>query len=168
MRTNLARTQSCTCFLLTLGMAGLLPACTTSRSESVATTLSGHHVCQANRDKVAFPRDNDLCLICHLDFAYDSITEDHLAAGITCYRCHGLSTEHMSDETMMTSPDVLHGRTEVDSMCMVCHAGPHEENPESVKTFLTEWENKKRENGRSVTPESVCTDCHGLHTIARR
>ena len=122
----------------------------------------------SEEDGAELPNNNDLCLICLLDFAYDSIAEEHLAAGITCGHCHGLSTEHMTDETMMTSPDVLHGRTEVSSMCTGCHLRPHETVSESITVFLEKWENKKRENGRSITPESVCTDCHGLHTIARR
>jgi len=122
----------------------------------------------AGVDGSELPADNDLCLICHLDFAYDPITEDHLSGGVTCTHCHGLSGEHMNDETMMTSPDILHGRLEVDSVCMQCHAKQHEMDLQAVDAFRKKWENKKRENGRFISPESVCTDCHGLHTIARR
>jgi hypothetical protein len=72
----------------------------------------------------------------------------------------------MHDETMMTSPDILWGRKEVEKMCRVCH-GQHK-NPSAVEAFRKEWGGKKRENGRSINRESICTDCHGLHTIARR
>jgi hypothetical protein len=112
------------------------------------------------------PTNNGLCLVCHLDFDDDPIAVDHLHRGITCAHCHGKSTAHMHDETLMTSPDVLYGRAEVEAMCMSCHQ-PHKD-PGAVDTFQNKWLGKKRENGRSITIDSTCTDCHGLHTIPRR
>ena len=112
------------------------------------------------------PNNNGLCLVCHLDFDDDPITADHLHRGITCAHCHGKSTAHMHDETMMTSPDILHGRSEVEAMCMSCHQ-PHKD-PGTVEIFYRKWLGRKRENGRSITADSTCTDCHGLHTIPRR
>ncbi|MHC4691595.1 MAG: cytochrome c3 family protein [Planctomycetota bacterium] len=112
------------------------------------------------------PNNNGLCLVCHLDFDEDPITADHLQRGITCAHCHGKSVAHMHDETMMTSPDVLYGRTEVESMCRHCHRS-HKDKRE-VENFRAKWLGKKRENGRNITAESTCTDCHGLHTISRR
>lgn len=112
------------------------------------------------------PTNNGLCLVCHLDFDDDPIAADHLQQGITCAHCHGKSTAHMHDETLMTSPDVLYGRAEVEAMCMSCHQ-PHKD-PRAVDIFLKKWLGKKRENGRSITIDSNCTDCHGLHTIPRR
>ena len=117
-------------------------------------------------DSSGMPRNNELCILCHLYFDDEPITEDHVAKGVTCAHCHGLSEGHMHDETMMTSPDIMWGRKEVEKMCGVCH-GPHK-NPTAVEAFRTEWGGKKRENGRSINRESICTDCHGLHTIARR
>jgi hypothetical protein len=101
-----------------------------------------------------------------MDFADEPITSDHILKGVTCAHCHGKSVEHMHDETMMTGPDVLWGRSEVEAMCLYCHT-PHT-NPDAVEEFRREWLGKKRENGRAVTVDSICTDCHGLHTIARR
>jgi hypothetical protein len=112
------------------------------------------------------PNNNGLCLVCHLDFDDDPIANDHLRRGITCARCHGKSTAHMHDETLMTSPDILYGRAEVEAMCSHCHKTHR--NPESVEIFRSKWLGRKRENGRSITVDSTCTDYHGLHTIPRR
>jgi hypothetical protein len=112
------------------------------------------------------PESNDLCMICHLDFAYDPIAEDHLAADLTCAHCHGVSVDHMHDETMMTSPDIMFGRREVNALCSGCHTS--HSNQDAVNAFRIEWQGKHRENGRSIMPNSICTDCHGLHTIPRR
>jgi len=86
--------------------------------------------------------------------------------GVTCAHCHGESVAHMHDETMMTSPDVLWGRTEVDAMCKHCHSAC--KDTEVVRAFRKKWLGNKRENGRAVTANSICTDCHGRHTIPRR
>lgn len=112
------------------------------------------------------PNNNGLCMVCHLDFEEDPIATDHLQRGITCAHCHGKSVAHMHDETMMTSPDILYGRTEVESMCGHCHRSHKDKR--AVENFRAEWLGKKRENGRNITAESTCTDCHGLHTISRR
>jgi hypothetical protein len=112
------------------------------------------------------PNNNGLCQVCHLDFENDPITTDHLIKGITCAHCHGRSIAHMHDETMMTSPDILYGRTEVEAMCEYCHRS--HKDPKVVEIFRRKWLGRKRENGRSITADSTCTDCHGLHTISRR
>ena len=112
------------------------------------------------------PQDNGLCELCHLDFDYDSLTIDHLSEGITCAHCHGRSETHFHDETMMSSPDVLYGRSEVEALCNECHTS--HENPEAVEDFRRQWAGKKWENGRTITIGSICTDCHGQHTISRR
>lgn len=112
------------------------------------------------------PNNNELCIVCHMDFDDEPITADHIFEGITCAHCHGKSVAHMHDETMMTSPDILYGRTEVEAMCNHCHK-PHK-NPVPVEDFRRKWLGKKRENGRSITTDSICSDCHGRHTISRR
>ena len=112
------------------------------------------------------PKSNESCIVCHLDFDDEPITDDHLFQGITCAHCHGKSTAHMHDETMMTSPDILYGRIEVEAMCNHCHQ-PHK-NTKQVEAFRRKWLVRKRENGRGITADSICTDCHGLHTVARR
>lgn len=112
------------------------------------------------------PNNNMLCIVCHLDFGDEPLTNDHMLNGITCAHCHGKSVAHMHDEAMMTSPDVLWGRSEVEEMCGGCHK-PHK-NPEAVEAFRQKWLGRKRENGRGITVDSICTDCHGRHTIPRR
>lgn len=116
--------------------------------------------------QVDMPDNNRLCIVCHLDFGDEPLTTDHMSKGITCAHCHGKSVAHMHDETMMTSPDVLWGRSEVEAMCGHCHK-PHK-NHEAVETFRQKWLGKKRENGRGISVDSICTDCHGRHTIPRR
>jgi hypothetical protein len=125
------------------------------------------HPVLAIADQGDMPTHNGLCLVCHMDFVGDPIAEDHMAAGITCAHCHGESSEHMQDETLMTPPDILFGRSEVDGFCTPCHQDPHRD-PAAIEAFLDQWADKKRENGRWVNGDSICTDCHGLHTIARR
>jgi len=113
------------------------------------------------------PNNNRLCLVCHLNFAESDSIAGHVCWGITCAQCHGKSIEHMNDESMMTPPDILYGRTEVEAMCRQCHDQPHK-SPRAVGAFIEKWDGGKRENGRNVTEDSVCTDCHGLHTVSRR
>lgn len=112
------------------------------------------------------PKNNGLCLVCHLDFDGEPITTDHLRKGITCAHCHDKSIAHMHDETMMTSPDILYGRSEVEEMCGQCHRS--HKNHQAVEAFRKKWLGKKQENGRVITADSICTDCHGRHTIPRR
>jgi hypothetical protein len=113
------------------------------------------------------PNNNRLCLICHLNFAENDSVAGHISQGITCAHCHGGSIDHMNDESMMTPPDILYGRIEVESMCKQCHRQDHK-NPQAVVTFCRKWGGEKRENGRNVLEDSICTDCHGRHTIPRR
>jgi hypothetical protein len=142
---------------LTIAVGLILIVAASCLQSTTSLSLRGSH---------DMPNNNGLCLVCHLDFDEDSITADHLQRGITCAHCHGKSVAHMHDETMMTSPDVLYGRTEVESMCRHCHRS-HKDKRE-VENFRAKWLGKKRENGRNITAESTCTDCHGLHTISRR
>jgi hypothetical protein len=109
---------------------------------------------------------NSLCYVCHVDLQSEQITTVHLAEGIGCVRCHGSSSHHMHDEMLMTKPDILYGRTEVEQMCKGCHRG--HKKPESVEAFRKEWSGRTRPNGRAVGEESICTDCHGTHNIVKR
>jgi len=113
------------------------------------------------------PSDNGLCLVCHLKFAEGDSIAGHSSEGITCAHCHGRSEDHMNDESMMTPPDILYGRSEVEALCGQCHERPHK-YPQAVEAFRRKWGGEKRENGRNITEDSICTDCHGRHTIARR
>jgi hypothetical protein len=109
---------------------------------------------------------NTLCYVCHYDLQTEQITTTHLAQGIGCDSCHGPSSHHMHDEMLMTKPDILFGRTEVEPMCKLCHE-PHKD-PNAVVAFRREWAGRTRPNGRAVTEESICTDCHGTHNIIKK
>jgi hypothetical protein len=77
---------------------------------------------------------------------------------------------------LMTQPDLLFGRSEVNKMCSnpSCHKPGGERSvygrqdhvdPVAVEAFLEKWRGRMRPNGRAVTHDSVCTDCHGTHNI---
>lgn len=78
--------------------------------------------------------DSSLCYVCHLTMQTDEITVKHLAEGIGCEKCHGSSHEHMHDEMLMTKPDRLFGRQQVDAVCVNCHDKPHEEKRPELKS----------------------------------
>ncbi len=109
---------------------------------------------------------NSKCYVCHAGMKTEEITTGHLAADVTCDKCHGSSIEHMQDEMLMTEPDLLFGRQEVIRMCMSCHNG--HEKPEAVEAFRKEWAGRMRPNGRTIGADSVCTDCHGTHNLANQ
>ena len=110
---------------------------------------------------------NDLCFVCHLDMKTEEISTVHQAEDIGCDQCHGPSEQHMHDEMLMTKPDRLYGRTEVEAMCKKCHQDTHEE-PGKVSAFRQKWMGKRRSNGRVINTDSVCTDCHGAHNIIKK
>jgi len=112
------------------------------------------------------PMVNDLCYVCHLDLKTEEITTVHLAKGVGCDKCHGPSAHHMHDEMLMTKPDVLFGRTEVEDMCRTCHV--EHKDYVAVEAFRKKWLGRPRPNGRAITSESVCTDCHGTHNIVKQ
>ena len=122
------------------------------------------------------PNGNSKCYVCHPSLKTEEITTAHLEMGISCDECHGSSVEHMHDEMLMTQPDLLFGRAEVNKMCSnpMCH-NPGEDrdvyglqehqDPTAMKAFYKKWLGRTRPNGRTVTAESVCTDCHGKHNL---
>ena len=109
--------------------------------------------------------DNSLCYVCHLYLKDEPITKLHQDEDVGCVDCHGPSAEHMHDEMLMTTPDLLHGRNEVPDMCGECHDDPHADKQDAVAAFRTEWEGRERPNGRAITKTSICTDCHGTHNV---
>lgn len=113
--------------------------------------------------KGVLPEDNSLCLLCHANFRDEELAARHLGQGITCAHCHGISYEHMDDETSRTKPDILFGRAEVAAFCRRCHS--QHQRPEKVAAFLNEWKGKTRPNGRLILQQAMCTDCHGEHAI---
>ena len=131
---------------------------------------------QAEKPSEQASDGNNECYVCHPSLKTEDITTEHLAIEITCHECHGACTEHMHDEMLMTKPDLLFGRSEVRRMCSdpTCHK-PGEgrqyysladhKDPVAAEAFFKEWLGRTRANGRSVTSESVCTDCHGTHNL---
>jgi hypothetical protein len=152
--------------IVCIGLAAV-PSCLqqTKRSKPAIGPLSSGPISVAQ--SADMPNDNSLCLVCHVNFAEDDSIAGHISQRITCAHCHGKSVDHMNDESLMTPPDILYGRTEVEAMCTQCHGGSHKD-PQAVEAFINKWAGEKRENGRNVTESSICTDCHGRHTIPRR
>ena len=107
---------------------------------------------------------NSKCYVCHAGMKTEELTTTHLAMGVTCDKCHGDSIEHMHDEMLMTQPDLLFGRSQVVGMCINCHSG--HEDPDVVDAFREKWAGRIRPNGRNITLDAVCTDCHGTHNLA--
>ena len=135
-------------------------------------------ICSAEDSQTEKPNENSKCYVCHPGMKTEDITTIHIAMGVSCDVCHGPSTEHMHDEMLMTEPDLLFGRAEVQRMCSnaSCHKpGSDREvygrqdhkNPEAVEAFFEKWTGRMRPNGRAVTHDSVCTDCHGTHNISK-
>jgi hypothetical protein len=114
--------------------------------------------------KTEFPKNNDLCLLCHANLKKDEIVKAHGGRGILCAHCHGVSFEHMDDETSRTKPDYVFGRGEVAPFCQQCHSDGCEE-PAEKAAFLAEWKSKTRSNGRVILKQAMCTDCHGMHAM---
>ena len=119
---------------------------------------------------------NNKCYVCHPAMKTEDVTTSHLKMDITCDECHGSSIEHMHDEMLMTRPDLLFGRSEVNKMCSnpTCHKPGDErgiygrqdhKDPKKVEAFFKEWRGRTRPNGRAITPDSICTDCHGKHNL---
>jgi hypothetical protein len=135
-------------------------------------------ICPAEESQAEKPNENSKCYVCHPDMKTEEISTDHIDMGVSCDACHGPSTEHMHDEMLMTEPDLKFGREEVERMCSnpSCHkpGGDREiygrkdhKNPEVVEDFFEKWTGRIRPNGRAVTHDSVCTDCHGTHNISK-
>jgi hypothetical protein len=142
-----------------------------------ATVFAGVAVfCCAEESQAEKPSGNSKCYVCHPGMKTEELTTDHLAMQVTCDTCHGASVEHMHDEMLMTEPDLLFGRSEVRKMCSHCHEpGEGREvfgrqdhtNPAAVEAYFEKWTGRMRPNGRAVTKDSVCTDCHGTHNITK-
>ncbi len=133
---------------------------------------------QAQKPDGEKPGGNSKCYVCHPGLKTEDITTIHLSMGITCDECHGDSIEHMHDEMLMTKPDLLFGRAEVQKMCSnpMCHKPGDDrqiygqkdhKDQAALNAFHEKWLNRVRPNGRFITLNAVCTDCHGTHNIVR-
>jgi hypothetical protein len=103
---------------------------------------------------------NAACYVCHMTFVREPLAKVHLAAKITCVKCHGLSDKHANDENIgATKPDRIYKRAQIDSACGECHA-KHDVDARKVIARFSE-----RKLPATMAP--VCTDCHGAHRIDR-
>lgn len=107
--------------------------------------------------------DNSACLDCHLDFADEELVSAHLEQGFGCTACHGESVAHGEDEANVTKPDVLFGRSQVDSFCTLCHDAHKGDN--RYDDFMKEWQGRRRPTGVMLLDNAPCTDCHGSHVM---
>jgi len=122
---------------------------------------------QSESESKASQTVNPLCYVCHYDLQEEEISVVHQQAGIGCDQCHGPSNKHMHDEMLMTQPDRLYGRAEVEPLCTMCHNFQVDHANEAViEEFRKKWRDRPRPNGRAITSEAVCTDCHGTHNIS--
>jgi len=143
---------------------------------AIAGLAGAPAIYSAEESQTEKPNENSKCYVCHPGMKTEAISTIHIAMSISCDVCHGSSTEHMHDEMLMTEPDLLYGRSEVQKMCSnpSCHkpgdgrevyGRQDHKNPDAVEAFFEKWTGRMRPNGRAVTHNSVCTDCHGTHNI---
>jgi hypothetical protein len=109
---------------------------------ALAVCLAENSQEDTSASEKTYSNNNSLCYVCHIDLNAEQITTVHLAQGITCDSCHGRSSHHMNDEMLMTRPDILYGRTEVEPMCKTCHQT--HKDPNAVAAFRkkdqpTQW-----------------------------
>jgi RNase P subunit RPR2 len=103
---------------------------------------------------------NGACYVCHIPFVKEDLAKTHLAQGISCAKCHGLSDKHANDEDVgATKPDITFRREQVDASCEKCHTTHDAPATKVIARF------QERKLKPQVVP--VCTDCHGHHRIDR-
>ncbi len=106
--------------------------------------------------------DNTPCLKCHEPFAAETLGRLHLQIGLGCVDCHGKSIAHARAGSGLLKPDVLFGRTQVDSFCQRCHDAPHK-HPARVESWARKRAGQILPTGRKIMEHNICTDCHGEH-----
>lgn len=103
---------------------------------------------------------NGACYVCHIPFVKEELAKAHLAEGISCAQCHGLSDKHANDENVgATKPDITFRREQVDAGCEKCHTT---HDAPATKVLARFGERKL-----SMQTPVICTDCHGSHKIDR-
>jgi hypothetical protein len=103
---------------------------------------------------------NGACYVCHIPFVKEELAKVHLAEGISCAQCHGLSDKHANDENIgATKPDITFPRDKVDAGCEKCHTT---HDAPATKVLARFGERKL-----SMQTAVICTDCHGTHKIDR-
>ncbi len=103
---------------------------------------------------------NGACYVCHIPFVKEELAKVHLAEGVSCAKCHGLSDKHANDENIgATKPDIVYSRDKVDKSCEECH----DTHDAPAKEVLARFAERKL----SPKTQAICTDCHGTHKIDR-
>jgi formate-dependent nitrite reductase cytochrome c552 subunit len=103
---------------------------------------------------------NVACYVCHMTFVKEELARVHLAGKVACINCHGPCVKHANDENIgATRPDIIFKRSEVDAACIKCHKG---HDVAAVKVIA-----RFKERKLPLSQSAVCTDCHGMHRIAR-
>ena len=103
---------------------------------------------------------NGACYVCHIPFVKEELAKVHLAEGISCAQCHGLSDKHANDENVgATKPDITFRRDQVDAGCEKCHTTHDAPATQVLARF--------GERKLSLQTSVICTDCHGHHKIDR-
>ena len=131
---------------------------------SLAMLASGG--CGPGADDDPSLNPNAGCCVCHIPFIKEPLGKIHLAAGVTCVRCHGASIGHANDENIgATPPDVRFKPGQVNPFCRTCHE-THDVPPEKV---VARWQEVLKERPAPAVSFVLtqCTDCHGKHRIER-
>ena len=103
---------------------------------------------------------NGACYVCHIPFVKEEMAKVHLAEGISCAQCHGLSDKHANDENVgATKPDITFKREQVDASCEKCHTTHDVPATKVLARFV--------QRKLSLQPAVICTGCHGAHKIDR-
>ncbi|MFQ6098042.1 MAG: family 16 glycoside hydrolase [Armatimonadota bacterium] len=97
---------------------------------------------------------NEVCMLCHLDFAEEELATTHLKGGVSCADCHGPSQPHIDDETRATAPDRVFHPEDTVEYCPTCHS--------VRKKCPTQGGDAETRKSLAAKP---CTDCHGKHRI---
>jgi hypothetical protein len=112
---------------------------------------------------------NDMCHVCHINFAEEKLATTHAKHKVLCRDCHGPSAAHMADENIgATKPDKIYAAGQIATMCGKCHK-PEDHPTLKAKTRAARLAASKKTQeeikGRKIDPPGVCTDCHGNHWI---
>lgn len=115
----------------------------------------------ASSEKARKGADNSRCFVCHINYVKEELAVDHALADIGCAKCHGVSDEHIADESWAwgkngTPPEIMYPRAKINPLCLGCHER-NKLNPKKHKDFLA-----------GTGKEKYCTDCHGDHRLAKR
>lgn len=147
----------------TLSLLALALGCA-PRDDSVLVrhTSDGRQTPPAPEESSTRAANNDVCLVCHLNYEAEPLVVEHARRGIGCVRCHGDSWEHADDEGHETPPDIMFPPEAIDAACQKCHPT----HDVAASEVLARWRERGAEKENPAT--AVCTDCHGRHRLESR